>query len=143
MSHDKHTIELSIQSIRTQVDFSLTAIRAGHFNRQASIEHHCAVVRARFEVLASLAYAEISRLEKAELGSTIEAGVELYNELPVIRDEMLENLRDRRLLKYLFMEDPEDAMPFGGVDRPLDAETQIEIVDTLAKIVLKHVVSAQ
>jgi hypothetical protein len=50
---------------------------------------------------------------------------------------ILENLRDRRLLKYLFHEDPEVAGPYGYVDQPIDLETQHEIAETLAQKVLQ------
>jgi hypothetical protein len=51
-------------------------------------------------------------------------------------DAMLDNLRDRRLLKYLFDENPIACGPYGYVERPLDLETQREICRTLAKIAL-------
>lgn len=42
------------------------------------------------------------------------------------REAILENLRDRRLLKWLFAEDPETHGAIGYVDGPIDAETQNE-----------------
>jgi hypothetical protein len=59
------------------------------------------------------------------------------NELPEqCVDAMLYNLRDRRLLKYLFADDPTACGPYGYVEQPLDLETQREICRTLAKIAL-------
>lgn len=132
MIHDKKTVELSMLTVRDNVNLALSLTRAGHFNRSTGTEHHCAVVEARLKVLESLGYAEIARLEREDDGAP--AG--LTFDIVAIKQEMLANLRDRRFIKYLFNPDPEHAGAYGRVDEPLDLDTQEEIVDTLAKIVL-------
>lgn len=52
------------------------------------------------------------------------------------RKAILENLRDRRLLKWLFAEDPEHHGAIGYVDGPIDAETQNECAGSLARAAL-------
>lgn len=54
-------------------------------------------------------------------------------------DEIVADLRDRKLLKWLFCEDPENAGDIALGIRPIDAETQDEIYDTWAKIIEKHI----
>jgi hypothetical protein len=59
---------------------------------------------------------------------------------PSLVEEMarafLVDLRDRRLLKYLFAKDPGDCGPYGLIDEPIDTETQQEIVTALAQAAL-------
>lgn len=55
------------------------------------------------------------------------------------REAVLENLRDRKLLKYLFDEEPDNCVAYGYVDAPIDLETQHEIADTLVSIVEAHI----
>lgn len=52
------------------------------------------------------------------------------------REAILENLRDRRLLKWLFAEDPDNHGAIGYVDGPIDAETQNECAGSLARAAL-------
>lgn len=54
-------------------------------------------------------------------------------------DEIVADLRDRKLLKWLFAEDPERMGDIAPGIRPIDAETQDEIYDTWAKIIEKHI----
>lgn len=51
-------------------------------------------------------------------------------------EAILANLRGRKLLKYLFNAVPENCGPYGYVAEPIDLETQIEIAETLARLVL-------
>ena len=55
------------------------------------------------------------------------------------REAILENLRDRRLLKWLFAEDPENHGAIGYVDGPIDAETQNECAESLARSALSSI----
>lgn len=52
------------------------------------------------------------------------------------REAILENLRDRRLLKWLFAEDPENHGAIGYVDGPIDADTQKECAESLVRAAL-------
>ncbi len=54
-------------------------------------------------------------------------------------DEIVSDLRGRKLLKWLFVEDPERAGQIAPGISPIDAETQDEIYDTWAKIIEKHI----
>lgn len=51
------------------------------------------------------------------------------------REAILENLRDRRMLKYLFDENPETCGPYGRVDHAIDLDCQHECAETLAQLV--------
>ena len=54
------------------------------------------------------------------------------------RDAILDNLRDRRLLKWLFKEDADvNNGPIGYVDGPIDLDVQNEIAETLARIAIR------
>lgn len=55
------------------------------------------------------------------------------------REAILENLRGRRLLKWLFAEDPENHGAIGYVDGPIDAETQNECAESLARAALSYI----
>jgi hypothetical protein len=56
-------------------------------------------------------------------------------------DAILKNLRDRRLLKYLFHEEPDACVPYGYVEAPIDLETQRECAETLARLALAVLVA--
>lgn len=68
------------------------------------------------------------------------------NQSEVLREAanaILENLRDRGLLKYLFHEKPEQAGPYGYIEAPIDLDTQREIATSLARIVLSQASESQ
>lgn len=50
---------------------------------------------------------------------------------------VLNDLRDRKLLKYLFADDPENHGAYGYLESPIDADTQAEIAAALVAAVLR------
>jgi hypothetical protein len=52
------------------------------------------------------------------------------------REAILKSLRDRRLLKYLFAEEPETRAAYGYVDAPIDLDTQLECAEDLARLAI-------
>ena len=50
---------------------------------------------------------------------------------------ILDDLRDRKMLKYLFAENPETRGAYGYVDAPIDTATQNEIAESLTRAVLR------
>jgi hypothetical protein len=55
--------------------------------------------------------------------------------LEAAREAILDDLRDRKLLKYLFADDPSSRGAYGYVDTPIDLETQHRIVSACVEIV--------
>jgi len=51
-------------------------------------------------------------------------------------DAILGDLRNRKLLKYLFAEEPDTAGAYGHIEHPIDLETQREIALSLARTAL-------
>jgi hypothetical protein len=52
------------------------------------------------------------------------------------REAILKSLRDRRLLKYQFAEEPETRAAYGYVDAPIDLDTQLECAEDLARLAI-------
>ena len=53
-------------------------------------------------------------------------------------DEIVDDLRGRKLLKWLFVEDPDNAGEIAPGVRPISADVQDEIFATWVAIIEKH-----
>ena len=51
----------------------------------------------------------------------------------VVKAAFLEDMRDRRFLKYLFIEDPNGAGAYGYIESPFDLDVQNEIAESIAQ----------
>lgn len=67
---DVRTLDLCRTTIDDQLRLALALARAGHFNRQAGIEHHIAVIEARWKILEGLVFSEQARIELMERESS-------------------------------------------------------------------------
>ena len=65
------TLELCRQTIGDQVRMANAIMRASKFNRKPDIEHHIAVVEARWKQIEGLIYAEQVRLGAEKTGTGV------------------------------------------------------------------------
>lgn len=96
---------------------------------------------AHNEALAKAGHAPDNRIQPSDdvIANAVRAFLGSEEVVAAGREAILENLRDRRLLKWLFAEDPENHGAIGYVDGPIDAETQNECAESLARATLSSI----